>query len=369
MLSVVVYTFIFSSMFMGALLLKNRVVVSLTDKIKFKHWDVLMIFLFALVFGLRYNVGIDYDSYKGIYEDQDVERLEFIFKNITIFLHESGFHVAFYFALWAFVQIFFLLKSFRTEKYIYPALIFVLFTGQYFLLWMNVIRQDIAACIFIYSIVFIVNRNFFKYLLCIILAFGFHKTAIILILLYPIFQYKKNIFNNIYIQFVLFVISVYIGLKTNVVINTIETLFEPFVLLFEYELYSSMGVTDTVQEVGLNLVVISGLLIDVFLILYSKKMKDYYNNNKFLCCYDIYFGGMCANLIFAKSYILLRPIRYFRFFKMIISAYLLYYLYKNGHSKKNVIVFFILIILHLFSYYTIFRAPKDACYIFNFINF
>jgi len=369
MLSVIVYTFTFSSMFLAAMSTKNEVVASITTKLKFERWDIIMIFLFAIIFGIRYNVGVDYDSYKEIYEQQDVERLEFIFKGITIFLYNSGFHVTFYFALWAMGQIYFLLKSFQNEKYILPALIFVLFTGQYFLLWMNVIRQDLAACIFIYSVAFIADRNFFKFLLCIILAIGFHKTAIILVLIYPILRYRNNLLNNRVIQLILLVISAFIGFRTNIIINVIESYFEPFVLLFDYESYSSMGVEDTVEEVGINLVVIAGLLIDFFLIIYSNKIKEYYNNNKFIFYYDLYFGGTCLNLIFVKSYILLRPIRYFRFFKLILSAYLLYYLFKNGQSRINVAAFITLIMIHLFLYYTIFRAPKEACYIFHFIDF
>jgi len=353
-------------MFGASVLYKNGRYAVLGPNIKFRRWDILACIIFTIVFGLRYNVGIDYANYTDSYILNDFERMEFLFRSISEFLVSQNVHITVFFSLWVFLQIFFLIISFKNEKFLLPALIFTLFAGQYFLLWMNVIRQDVAACIFIFSITFIVQKSFIKYLLCIVVAFGFHKTAILLLLIYPILRYHKNYFNNIFIQFFLLFISIFLGVKSGTVMNSIDSLLESFMVMLGYENYGFGGIESSVEDVRVGMSFITSLLIDIFTIAYSNKMKLFYSNNKFECYYDLYFVGVIAYMLFAKSYILLRPFRYFKFFKMIISAYLLYYLFKNGNSKINVLSFIILICLYLLQYMAIFRYSPDACYIYNF---
>lgn len=370
LLSIFVYTTTFLIMFSYALCLKDNKIATIHNKKIFKRWDILMALVFAIVFGLRYDVGIDYESYKEIYEFQYIDRFEYLFKYITIFLHEAGFHVVFYFGLWAFGQIFFLLKAFKDERFIYPSLIFTLFTGQYFLLWMNVIRQDLAACIFIYSISFIVNKNFVKYLFCIVLAFGLHKTALLLLLFYPIFQIKKEYFSNIYIQLIFLLFSLIVGLKASFILIIIETFFIPFVSTLDYdEVYTVSGVENRMREITVGISFITSLSIDIFIILNSQRMKKFYDNEKINCFYDLYYGGACINLILSSSFLLLRPMRYLRFFKMIISAYLLYYLYANRRRGGNMALFILFLVLHFILYAAIFGSSAEAGhYIYQFIK-
>lgn len=366
MQSVLVYTLTFLLMFSASVLYKNGRYAVLVPDMKFRRWDILACLIFTIVFGLRYNVGIDYANYKEMYDTRDFDRLEYIFRGVSELFAANEVHVTIYFALWAFLQIYILMKAFRSEKFIYPALIFTLFAGQYFLLWMNVIRQDIAACIFIYSIAFIVDKKFLKYLLCIVIACGFHKTAILLLAVYPILRYHKNYFNNIPLQFALLLVAFVFGLKSGAVMNHIDSLLESFMMLLGYEGYAFGGVESSMAEMKLGISLLSSMMIDVIIISYSTKMKSYYNNHKFLCYYDLYFVGVIAYMLFANSYILLRPFRYFKFFKMIISAYLLYYLFKNGKSPKNVLAFIVFILLYLLQYVAIFRYSADACYVYNF---
>lgn len=368
LLSIFVYTATFLIMFTFALCLKDNKVAILNNRKIFKRWDIIMALVFAVVFGIRYNVGVDYEAYKIIYQFQYIETVEYLFKYLTKLLYGAGFDVAFYFGLWAFGQIYFLLKSFKDEKYIYPSLIFTLFAGQYFLLWMNVIRQDLAACIFIYSITFIVNRNLLKYLICIVLAFGLHKSAIMLLMFYPLFQFKKNIFNNIYVQFGLLVISVFMAFNSAPIMNLIDSHFEQFTSLLGYDNYTMNGIEKRNRGFVVGFSFTIGLIIDFFIILNSKKMKEFYKNDRFFCFYDLYFVGICLNYILAESFILLRPVRYFRFFKMIISAYLIYYLHKNRSLRFNMMSLILILVCYFVLYALIFKASKDSMYIYNVIG-
>ena len=58
-------------------------------------FDICMlcgILIFTLVFGLRYDVGVDYLNYLDIYQYLDVDRFELLFKYLVIFLAENNFH-------------------------------------------------------------------------------------------------------------------------------------------------------------------------------------------------------------------------------------------------------------------------------------
>lgn len=361
MQSFLVYTFTFFLMYKCATCICNNKTLVFKD-IKFRNWSLILILLFTIIFGIRYNVGIDYKNYKEHYDTLNFERMEYIFRYISMFLAENRIHITAFFSLWAFTQISFLIASFKNEKYLYPALIFILFAGQYFLLWMNVIRQDIAACIFIYSISFIVDKKLFKYILCIVIACGFHKTALLLLLIYPIWAFKKSYFSNIPFQILLLFVSAFIGVKSKSLFDSLDVLLVTFMTNLGYENYAFGILDSTMSDVKLGMSFLSSFFIDVIVIAYSNKTKQFYNNNRYLCFYDLYFIGVISHLLLAQSFILLRPFRYFRFFKMIICAYLLYYLYNNRISKLNLVSFIIILLLFLILYIAIFRYSEDACY-------
>lgn len=50
-------------------------------------------------------------------------------------------------------------------------------------------------------------------------------------------------------------------------------------------------------------------------------------------------------ILFINNLVLARPFRYFRNFKMIIIAYLLFYLFSNLKSEKNIAFFMIMFLL------------------------
>lgn len=363
MVSFFVYTITFLILFSFSILqAKNNIFVLKTFRIKPLH---IIIIIFTIVFGLRYNVGIDYDNYLQLYKYGDFERLEFIFRGISVFCFNNNVHVVFYFSIWAFLQIYIFLSSFKNENFLYPALIFILFFGQYFLLWMNVIRQDIAACIFIFSITYIIDKKLFRYLLCIILAFGFHKTAILLLPLYFVFSRKQGYFNSISIQLALYIVAVIIGLSSSNIMTFFDSVLQPFLSILGYEGYDYGGIESSFQQVSIGTTFLVSFLIDIVLICYNKKIKSFFNNSRLLCFYDLYFIGVVLTSVFAQSFILLRPVRYFRFFEMIISAYLVYYLYK----KNKLLMMIFIILLYTLLYIALFMYPPEACYIYHLYPF
>lgn len=155
-------------------------------------YTLAFVYIFLLLLsGLRYNVGMDYGSYKDIYLN--------VSEN-TDLVNEPGFILII--KLLRFLHIpyevfIFITASFITSlafKYIikYSSLVFVSLLiffsiGQFYFNTFNAIRQCMAIYSFLYSIYLIKEKNFTKYALIIVFsAIFFHLTAILLLPLYYI---------------------------------------------------------------------------------------------------------------------------------------------------------------------------------------
>ena len=125
-------------------------------KLSFLYPEVLLLlFPFAIIFGCRYNVGVDYPHYLEDYlwgADRDFEP---IFAWVNDNMSSLGIHYAYFFSLWAFIQVFFIFYTFKNQRYLFPYIAFFLIIGSYYLSMMNIIRQQLAACIFLYSFLYV----------------------------------------------------------------------------------------------------------------------------------------------------------------------------------------------------------------------
>src|SRR5690554_4193783 len=90
-------------------------------------------------------------------------------------------HFSIYFGFLAFLQLFFIYRAFKDQRYLYPFLGIVILFGPEFLSWMNGIRQMLAATMFVFAIQFIQKRQLWKYVGTIVLASLFHTSAIVLL--------------------------------------------------------------------------------------------------------------------------------------------------------------------------------------------
>lgn len=351
--TIFVYTSVMLLMFLYGVIAYKKTNGSSTPKYhsSFCHWEVLLpLLLFAIIFGMRYDVGVDHLQYLECYQTADIERFEPIFQFVSLELKNLGVHYIFYFTLWAFIQVFLVFYSLKDERYLYPSLAVALFMGQFFWHWMNGIRQDLAACIFLFSITFIAKREFLKYLLCCVLACGFHKTAVLLFPIYLLFIRKDSYFKKRWYQYLILFISAFAAISKIDTLSFFSPLIDSFVSLLGYEIYSESALENfaEITKTGVSLYVF--ILIDIIIIFYSTRMKEYYMNRKFNIYYDLYYIGTVFQLFLSNNMLLARPFRYFRYFKLLILAYLLFYLYKHGKSILNQNSFFLLLFLLLVLY-------------------
>lgn len=71
------------------------------------------------------------------------------------------------------------------------------------------VRQTLAVSAFVFSIRYVLKRDFKKYLLCVLVAFSFHRSAIFLAFLYPIIVSKFNLKRNIAIYVLIIIFGRY----------------------------------------------------------------------------------------------------------------------------------------------------------------
>ncbi len=231
-------------------------------------WLFCAALVLICVAGLRYYVGTDYGAYYHM--------IEHPFDNLSILiktLDEPGFAVmgkllsrytsdgaVFIFVTAAFTMGAILYETYKyTDTYVFSSLL-IIFIG----VWhgsFNGVRQYFAAAIICLGHRFILDKKFWKYLLYVFIAFLFHKSAIVMIVLYFILRNKINI--------------------KNLLILTVGSI----ILLYNYEfIFSFVGtlkdetldITDAYMTNQVNILrIIVNMVPAIFcLVLYNNSQKD-----------------------------------------------------------------------------------------------
>lgn len=257
-------------------------------KIK-KISQISILVIFYLIAGMSYKIHNDYFIYEDIYRKINFSNLKYInwekgyvilnaiFNN---FLEFYNFKSLIYL-----VNIFLIYKGLKKiliqEKvYLILGLMYLLF-GQFYSMYLSAFRQSIAIAIFIYSLSYIINRKLISYTLSIILAFFFHKSAIILYPVYFIFSNKLKIKMkaNIFLYVILNILVVIPQITRNIVLS-----FEKIVGLLKL---GTLSESYLIKESNLE---IKNIIFNIFLFIlyeYLNSKKENYFINKILFCYLI----------------------------------------------------------------------------------
>lgn len=298
-------------------------------RIEFCPEIMFLILLFCFFCGVRYNVGVDYLAYLNNYiyfqnVGMDFLDKEPLFEFITRVMAGNGLHFSLYFAFLAFLQIYFVIKSFEKEKEILRYLPLLIILGTSFLYWMNAIRHMIAASIFLYSLRYVKSKSLFSYLICISVAFLFHKSSIILLPFYFIlrvdfFRYRKWTFLAIFLSFVL--------QKSGVVDPLIQKL--SFVLDFlgysySYENFDLIMAKTNERTFGIRSIII--MTIPLVVVLYNNHLRTYFSNTNYSYYYNLMVIGLIGSIIIIDLPVSFgRVVDFFVFFTVFCSSYLLLY--------------------------------------------
>lgn len=303
---------------------------------------VLSVCLFAFISGVRYNVGVDYLSYFKEYHllqtygatQRNTFESGFLF--ISLLFAKSGVHFTIYFGFWAMLQFFFLYYAFRNDKRLLPFIGISLMLGSFYLSMMNGMRQQVVAFAFIFLIEWIEKKKLWYFIIAIILASFIHRSALMLMPIY--FLLNSNIdFTNKKICFVILVTCVCLGATPTwlSMVNSVEGL----LTLLGYDGYSDkieLMTSTNLREMAWGPGRIFTFVASCFIIYHYENLKIFFKNDAKVRMYFIlFFIGTCGfNLFASTSHIFLRPLEYFTLFRLPLSAYIMYYLMKEGKSLQ-----------------------------------
>lgn len=309
---------------------------------KIQYTPILIaLLLYSIIMGVRYGVGIDHLTYKYIYEECllqgdifSLPHLEPGFQFLVKQISSLGLHYSFFFTIIAFLQIFFVFYSINETPSIYPYLAYTFMFSCVWFSYANGMRQQLAFCIFSYSMVCLFHKKIFWHYLFILLAVSIHKSAIILVIFYPIFMLKKEWIKNIKLQYLLLAGSLVL-MTMNIVFDVIGVVEKYLVAADFYSGY--MDTTDKSKleflsrDTGFGVGFVLMLAINICIIYYSNEVKEQFKGTWVSLIYDLYFLGMLWNYVFIQSLMFNRVAYYFYGFNFIIGAYTLYFL----HQKKR----------------------------------
>lgn len=371
MQSIVVYV---SLILVIAYFTKQSAIQYSNHKLKSNLYLMLAIIAFSVIFGLRYYVGVDYGNYLSVYEQADYRmfRYEPLFLLLTLVCQNYHLHFSIYFGIIAFIQILFLFLAFRNKRYLLPFLMsFLILSGDVMMGWMNILRHFISINIFVFATSILAERNLkdiVKYYVLVLLAVMFHSSALILVVI-PLYLIKKSWFNNINIQCLLIIIFFFMQL---VGVNaSLLNIFEKIAALMDYDGYVADANTGGSRIGVFNIIT---LLLYLFIIINSKKIKAYFQKDKFfLIVYDFSIIGILLTYLFSGSMMLKRISLYFSVFIIPLCAYYVYYFSENLSNstykmKKNLIIlYFVLLFLRVMMSMTtnttqyVFYFQKEQC--------
>ena len=168
------------------------IVILLSYKGEKSRISRFLLFITAVLFmGLRLGVGKDYDNYKDYY-DYESYIFEPGYNYLCLFAHQHHLGVQFVFFIMALLTYFFIylfLERIKELEIKYaPAAIMLYFLT--FSIVCNVMRECLAASVFLYSYYFIKDRKLHLFILLIAFAVLFHYSILICIPLYWILNRK-----------------------------------------------------------------------------------------------------------------------------------------------------------------------------------
>lgn len=321
--------YILFALFMGVLGFVSSNCKFKERRIEFCPEIMFLILVFCFFCGVRYNVGVDYIAYLNNYlhyQNVGINLLEkeFLFQFITKAMAGSGFHFSFYFAFLAFIQIYFVIKSFEKEKEILRYLPLLILLGTSFLYWTNAIRHMIAAAIFLYSLRYVKSKNLFKYLICIAFAFLFHKSSLLLVPFYYIL--RIDIFASKSWTLIIILISFIVQMAGVIepLIKQLSFILDFLGYSYSYENFDLIMSKENDRNFGVRSVII--MAIPVVVILYNNQLKNYFSHTNYTYYYNLMVMGLIGSIIIIDLPISFgRSLDFFVYFTVFCSSYLLLY--------------------------------------------
>ena len=259
--------------------------------------------------------------------------LSYLTNNARVFLIILG--IIFNYSIYEFIK--------KNSSNYYLSIITYLFFLYYYTS-MTAFRQFFAISILLYALNFLKEKQLLKYILAVFIAFLFHKTAIIALLIYPLYYMKYNNKRSL----ILIITSVLIVLTIEPLLKYITDL---GIIKYEYK----------VRETGLSIANILYSLVYFALYIYAVICKNNNNTEKYDFTIYILLLSFCINLIGIRMNIIHRLSDYFSIYTIILLPNLIEEM-KKKEIKRIVIGIYIIFLVGYSSVISFLKPEWNTAY-------
>lgn len=320
---------------------------------------LLLFLVIGLLLGGRYEVGSDWENYKGYYEaicnygiswnEIVTSRLEPLYLIINTICASLKMSTSLFFMTIVLLMMFLTFYSTDKDYKRFHYVLFFFFT-TFLASALNIQRQALAACFFFLSVKYI-GKNVFKYIICCCCAFFIHYSSAILFPSYFIGNKRLGVLENRGIMIVVYIVSI---LFASFFEDYITNLLPMFISNEKY--LGNLEDLDIDMEVSTGLGIMANHLLNIIVIFFSVPMIRYYKSEWIRNIYRCFIVGVLFSNIFGISMFLSRVPFALCSLKVLLFAYLTYFLLhdsnRNGLYKVVVGIVFIFICISM-SYFGI----------------
>lgn len=324
----------FESFFIYNFILYLCVFLSLVYRYtRLKISSILLIFLLLNLFiGLRYFVGNDYQNYSDIFNwvnnyglgtrteigYEFLNKLFGSFNDGIVLVMLSCSIITFIFLFWSFIN-----HSIVTSG------IFFIFVTEYALLMTDQVRQGIIIAAFIFSLKYIINREYLKYAIIIILiSILFHYSGLVLLGLI----FLRNIKLNNIIWVTLIIVSYVISITK--VLDWLFYYLLQFIPVYgdKYLVLQNSRFLEAQEFDGTGL----GILFKLFVFIYVGLFADQKRLGDYNVLYTVFMISGVLYFLFLDYFIALRLVSYFVYISIILFPILVSKVWKLKYSAPFV---------------------------------
>lgn len=326
----------------------------------YRTLSIFFFFLFIFVGGFRYEVGADWEPYSIFFSDiktwDDVlsSRMEKIYELMVLIFNKLDLSYVMFVPTIFTLSFFVKYKVFqRYSSNIFLSLVIYFYT-VFIIYDMNGIRQGMALALSLYSIRFIVERDFKLFLLTSIIALGFHTSSVFFIPAYWLYDINQRLTNTKTLLLIGIVVILAIPLRVILKDNVLEFLIADD-LLNHYSTYSSgdYNVDSSIISMG----TIQRLII-LFIYIYSINIVEDSTSQFEMFLARAYFTGIVIFVFFSFSMEYAARLSFcYKFLEVLMIPIAVQ---KMISVKKKLIVFFVVISFSAISIYQYLSLPEHG---------
>ena len=344
MYSLLIYGFLVLFLFV------NSSIVSRSKQRTIHYRGLLFAFIIISIFlGGRYNVGTDWANYKDYYDDISANgitwgNIEPFYLLLNQIVSITGFSSSFFFFCISIIQLSIVYFVFKDDKRIFALGMLV-----YFLcclpISLNIVRQSLAICIFLYAVKYIGNSPL-KYISLIAIAGLFHYSSFILLGVYFLNYKLFSFLDNRKLSVILYILSVFGGA---VLLGPILSLAPIDLLGYKYS--NNLNNADLEMTVNSGIGMIVNHILNVIILWYLPNLKSAISEkiNYLTVVSRAYIFGIILANVFGVSVFLSRLPLPLVMLKVILVPYIYYYLTRSKNLHKTFIAYGL-----IFSYILLF---------------